>query len=557
MENYDVCIVGSGAGASPVAYELALAGFKVVVLEKGPWIKTEQFSKDERLGKNAAFKPNLKDEFHEIVRKNKEDEWYSKPTYESNSSFWNGNAVGGSSNFMSGYFHRLSESDFKLKSTYGSIEGANIEDWPIGLIDLKPFYDKVEKLVGISGDKESTPYRDKDKKFPYEALQTNVVAELIDEACSKLEVESFATPRAILSSKKDQRNPCYYSNFCGSYGCSSNAKGSGRAALLEPAIETGNLKIVSNAKVFNIVAQSGSVKMVSYYDKENNINHIQAKLFVIAAQAAETSRLLLMSKGEGYEKGIGNQNNQVGKNLLFSGGGVGSCQLHIEDFDSDTGKRLLQPGLFVNRASQHWYEIQHPEKGLLKGGTIDFLWEHANMLGRTFRNKWDGSRLMYGKELKEKIKEYFTQQRKLMLEIFVDWLPHDDCRVELSDKYTDKWGDPVGKLYVANHPHDRIVGSFIADESRKILQTMGGRNIKMSISNNPTINLQAGGCRFGNDPKTSVLDKNCKVHSLENLYITDGSFMPTGGSITYTWTIYANAFRVAESIKSHLRSMNS
>ena len=115
----DVCIIGSGAGASPVAYELSKAGFKVVVLEKGPYLKTEDFNKDELVvTRKDLYIPNLKDERHEIVQLNKQTgEWEGKSTEESGSDFWNGNVVGGSSNFMSGYFHRMKPVDFKLKST--------------------------------------------------------------------------------------------------------------------------------------------------------------------------------------------------------------------------------------------------------------------------------------------------------------------------------------------------------------------------------------------------------------------------------------------------------
>ncbi len=113
-------------------------------------------------------------------------------------------------------------------------------------------------------------------------------------------------------------------------------------------------------------------------------------------------------------------------------------------------------------------------------------------------------------------------------------------------------GDPVAKIRLGYHPHDLKVGEFLAEKAEKVLEQMGAKNVKSSVSGAPPPNLQAGGCRFGNDPDASVLDKNCKAHEVENLYVTDGSFMPTGGSVTYTWTIYANAFRVAEKIKEHV-----
>ncbi len=554
----DVCIIGSGAGASPVAYELSLAGFKVVVLEKGPYIKTKDFYKDELIAtRKDLYIPNLKDESHEIVKFDKKNEtWVKQSTRETGSDFWNGNVVGGSSNFMSGYFHRMKPVDFKLKSTYGTIEGANVEDWPISYDDLEPYYTKVEHLIGVSGAVKKHPYLEprSEPEFPFPPLATNVVSELIDKAASELKISTFNTPRAILSKPKGDRKSCYYSNYCGSYGCASDAKGSARAALLEDALKTGNLTIIPFAKVFHLQTNGkGAITRANYYDREGLKNSIEAKIFVVAAQATETARLLLMSKNEEFPNGLSNNAGQVGKNLVFSAGGVGSSVLYYEDFDNETSEKLATPGLFVNRASQQWYEITDEETGQkMKGGTVDFLWEHANPISKVIKSKWKGDQLLYGSALKKNVHEYFTKQRVLKFEVFNDWLPNDNCFVELSDSVFDKWGDPVGKIWIGNHPHDEKIGKLIGDNTLPILKKLGAKNIKWGVSSYPSVNLQAGGCRFGTNPKTSVLDKNCKSHEVSNLYISDGSFMPTGGSVTFTFTIYANAFRVADKIKEEL-----
>ncbi|RUM63745.1 MAG: oxidoreductase, partial [Sulfurospirillum sp.] len=133
-------------------------------------------------------------------------------------------------------------------------------------------------------------------------------------------------------------------------------------------------------------------------------------------------------------------------------------------------------------------------------------------------------------------------------------LPHDNCFVSLDNTHKDKYGMPVGKLRVEGHPHDLKVGNYIAKKCEKILEEMGAKNIYSSVSSAPPQNLVAGGCRFGNDPKTSVLNKRCQAHDVPNLFVADASFMPTGGSVPYTWTIYANAFRVADEIKKELKA---
>ncbi len=558
-KEFDICIIGSGAGAGPVIYKLSKAGFKVVVLEKGPWFRTKDFSKDELVAtRRSVYTPNLKDEPQVIESLDDEGKWIAQSNYETGNDFWNGNCVGGSSNFMSGYFSRLKPVDFKLLSTYGPIKGANIADWPISYEDLEPYYTKVEKVVGISGkviqhkflEPRSTP------DFPYPPLQENIISSLIDVAASKIGIQSIPLPRAILSKKKGDRNSCYYSNYCGSYGCSSDAKGSSRVSLIHEALKTKNCTIIVNAKVFKLDTKDNKkISSAHYYDVYEQPQKVKAKLFVVAAQAVETSRLLLMSKNKFFPKGLANNHGQVGKNLIFSAGGVGGGDLYYKDFDEEIAKELAKPGVFVNRTIHDFYELNDPETGKkIKGGTVDFLWEHANPTSKAIKQKWDEEgNLVYGRELKDKLFNYFTQLRKLKFEIFVDWLPTDNCFVSLDSHTKDKWGDPVAKIRTGYHPHDLKTARVIAEKAKQILKELGARNIYAGISGFPPANLQAGGCRFGTDPKTSVLDKNCKAHELDNLYITDGSFMPTGGSVTYTWTIYANSFRVADIIKKRLK----
>jgi choline dehydrogenase-like flavoprotein len=382
----------------------------------------------------------------------------------------------------------------------------------------------------------------------------NIVADWIDNAAKRLNIETFETPRGILSLRKDKRSSCYYSNFCGSYGCSSNAKSSSRVALLEDAIATGNCIILPNSKVFLLEESNSEVKKVHYYNLKGGKEFVEARITVVAAQAIESARLLLMSKSKRFPKGLGNNSGQVGKNLVFSAGGTGSGMIDYKGLSDEDAEALKKTGLFVNRATQEWYEIEGEGfSKKIKGGTVDFVFEHANGITKAFGQKYDEDRnLVYGSELKSKLKRHFTERRRLNFEIFIDWTPNDNCFVALDPKVIDKWGDPVAKVRLGYNKYDLKVGQYIADKSELILNEMGAYEIKSHVSGNPPSNLQAGGCRFGNSPKTSVLDKNCKSHEVENLYVTDGSFMPTGGSTTFTFTIYANSFRVADKIKERL-----
>jgi len=547
----DICIIGSGAGGSPIAYELANAGFSVVILEKGEDYTESDFSKDEiGVTRRDMFTPPLSEQKH-IINEYKADGTFTRYDGEKSGwNFWNGSMVGGSSNLMSGYFHRLKPNDFKLKSVYGKIKDANVVDWPISYEDLEPYYDKVEKVVGVSGKivkhKHLEPRSNAD--LPYPELQTNGVTQWFDAACKVLGYESIPTPRAILSQNALGRNACYYSNFCGSYGCASGAKGSGRAALLQKC----KAKIITDAFVYKLESTDKKVTRAYYYTKRGIRHSIQAKIFVVAAQAIETSRLLLNSKNKYFPQGLANSSTEVGKNLIFSAGGSGSGRFVFEKLTPQQQKELMEVGVFFNRSLQDWYAYEKNDKAY-KGGTIDFLFEHQNIISRVMREVYDeNGNLMWGDALAKKIKKRLTTSRVLTFEVFNDWLPTDKCFVGVDAKAKDKYGVPVGVINLYGHPHDLEVGEYLAKKSVEVLQKLGCEEIDYSISSAPPPNLVAGGCRFGNDATNSVLDKNCKAHDLENLYVSDASFMPTGGSVPYTWTIYANAFRVADVIKTQL-----
>ena len=557
-KQYDVCIVGSGAGGGPVALTLARAGYSVLLLEKGPWLTEKDFYKDElACCRRSVYTPKLSEEQHVIEDTDSDGNWIGEPTSESGWDFWNGNLVGGSSNLMSGFFYRLKPEDFRLLSEFGPIQGANIVDWPISYEDLEPYYTLVETEVGVSGRFTEHPRAEprSSKDFPYPATLEHPVSEKFDHACQSLGLYSLPTPRAILSRPQGSRRSCEYSGYCGSYGCSSGAKGSSRAALLDQAVATGNCEIKPLSKVYKLTSdKDGKVVSANYYDARSQKQSIHAKVFVVACQAIETSRLLLTSTGPKHPNGLANNSGQVGKNLLFSAGGAGSGDFNYSKMDSRDSVAMKRRGPFVNRGLQDWYFIDEPELGgRVKGGTVDFLLRHPNAISKALNAKWgDDDEIIWGTALQKKLKAIFTENQTLRYEIFCDWLPTDDCFVSLDDTVKDKWGSPVAKVRIGYHQHDLKIGHYINQHAMKVLTKMGAANVRSNISGAPPANLVAGGCRFGNDPQTSVLNADCRAHDVENLYVSDGSFMPTGGSVPYTWTIYANAFRVADRIKQAL-----
>ena len=564
MTEADVCIIGSGAGAGPVALQLALAGRDVIVLEKGPHLTQADYFKDElACCRRSVYTPNLRDERHVIEDADGNTAagqtiWKATSTAESGWDFWNGNVVGGASNFMSGFFYRLKPQDFRLLSEFGPIPGANLVDWPISYSDLEPYYSLVEKIVGVSGRITPHPFAEprSTPDFPYPPTNEHVVAKLFDEACGKLQLHALPTPRAILPTAiSAQRRGCEYSGYCGSYGCASGAKGSSREALLNDAVRSGHCRILARAKVNRLLSDSsGKVTAAEYVDAQGVTHQIRARIFVVACQAVETARLLLLSRGPQHPNGLGNNHAQVGKNLVFSAGGAGYGDLIYREQSAQVAQQLKLIGPFVNRGLQDWYTIDDPPFGArAKGGTIDFLLRHPNAINRADQLKTDDQgNLLWGSALKQKLYREFTEAMSVRYEVFCDWLPTDNCFVSLDPTVKDKWQVPVARIRIGYHQHDLKVGEYLSNKAKQVLQAMGTKNIRGEVSGAPPQNLQAGGCRFGNDPATSVLDPQCRIHDAPNVFVTDGSWMPTGGSVPYTWTIYANAFRVADIIRQQL-----
>ncbi len=542
MNDCDLCVVGSGAGGGPLAWAAARAGKSVVVLEKGPWLTEKDFAKDEIAQCRRRWaKPDERAEPHVVAFDADGDAW---PTHETSWDFWNGSLVGGSSNLMAGYFHRLKPTDFRLRSEYGPIEGASVADWPIAYEDLEPYYAKVEAVVGVSGkvvphpalEPRSTP------DFPFPALVEHPAAGWLEEAAREEGLHPFPVPRAVLSAARGARRGCEYSGYCGSYGCTSGAKGSARAALLDDAVATGRCEIRPGCTASRVVTDAtGRATHVEYFDPKGEKRTIRAGAVVIACQAIQSARLLLLSAGPKHPDGLGNGAGMVGKHLLFSAGGVGVGVLTRERF----GDALMGPMPWINRALQDGYELTLGGRRL-KGGTIDFLWRHPNPIRRALRAAWTKDGPLWGEAYKERLLTAFREERELLFEVFVDWLSTPGCRVTLDPSVKDRFGLPVARVHLASHPHDLKVGAPLMEMGKRVVKRLGAERIRGEVSWGPSTNLVAGGARFGRDPATSVLDADCRVHGAENVYVTDGSFMPTGGSVPYTWTIYANALRVAD-----------
>lgn len=549
-DGFDVCVIGSGAGGGPVAAVVAEAGYRVVLLEKGPWYTRKDFKKDEVLtDRRQMFIPDRRREPHVWEKDLPEgrEAWLT-------TTGWNGSLVGGATNLMSGFFQRMKPIDFRLRSEFGPVEGSTVVDWPIAYEDLVPYYDRVEREIGVSGRVVDHPWADeRTGPFPYPAMKENPLSRVLDETCAEMGLHSVPLPRAVLPRRDGPRNRCNQSGYCASYGCTTGAKGSSRETVIPRALDTGRLDLRFGAHVTRILCDSkGRAEAAEYVGDDGRRQYVRAGIFVVACQAIETARLLLNSAGPRHPNGLGNGNGMVGKNLIFSTYGAGWGDFPYETFERRWPWMRDRRWPFVNRTLQDYYVIDDPRLGRRKGGTLDFLRMHPNPIQASVNESLYAEPPAWGWDLKKRLVRYFRETIHLRFEVFGDYTPIPEGEVVLDPGVRDVYGMPVARARVHRHPRDLETAEWLTARGREILEHMGAENLQSPVVGTESTNLQAGTCRFGADPETSVLDPDCRSHEVENLFVSDASCMPTGGSIPFTFTVYANAFRVAERIVEQL-----
>ncbi|MFL5321553.1 MAG: GMC family oxidoreductase [Myxococcaceae bacterium] len=547
LPEVEVCIIGSGAGGGPMALTLARAGIKVLVLEKGAHYQKDDFVHDEILNsRRNFFMPLPWDEPHLFKTEGSEK-------FQRSNEAWTANCVGGGTVHMSGYFYRMKPLDFRLRSELGAVEGANVVDWPISYQELAPFYDQAEEELGVSGNAVPHPFLEPRKKnYPLPPLFSHPIGNEIDTACKALGYHSIPTARGIISQPYKGRMPCSYCALCGSYGCEHDAKSGTNASVIPAALATGNVELRPHCMAKSIeVDAKGRAKSVVYLDEHGVAQEQPAKVIIVSCTAVESARLLLNSQSGKFQNGLANNNNQVGKNLVFSSFGQSRASFRVNK-RKEKWPWLNDPSPFVNRSVQDFYAMKDGKAGFRKGGTLGFMWQHPNPIYASIEIAERGKRRIFGKELKDKLREY-KDTRVLEFEIYGEFLPTDGSFVQVAPNVKDKYGIPVAAITVKRHPTDLVMTKFLVERGEEILQAMEPESVeRVGIAGQTTI-LQGGTCRMGTDPATSVLDKTCRTHEVENLYVVDGSFMPTSSGVPFTLTIAANSFRVGKALAEKLK----
>jgi choline dehydrogenase-like flavoprotein len=510
-EGADICIVGAGAAGGVLAYELAKAGLKVVVIEAGPfWNPQTDFASDELSMQHLGWQ-----ETRIVTGKN--------PLKMGHNN--SGRGVGGGTTHFTGVFLRFHESDFQTKT----LDGVG-EDWPISYKDLEPYYDKIEKEIAVSGPKHF-PWGPFKGPYPYperEPISAN--AEMFRIGCQRLGIRSVVAPLAINSAPFDGRPPCINRGFC-NQGCMPNAKFSTLIHHIPKAIQEG-AEVLSDAMVTQVlVDQNGRVSGVTFVH-EGVTYEQKAHVVILASFVVETPRLLLHSANAQFPDGLANSSGWVGKAIMPH-----SSQDLYGKFAEEV---RLYKGTPVLALTQDFYETD-PKRGFARGYTLSAHGARPVAMATGIAR----SEGLWGAELRRTMLDYnFYGRITLVGEV----LPDPENKVTLAQE-KDEYGMPLAQISFSYGENDEKLIAHAIAKMKEIMEAAGGIP---AYVNEDTAHLM-GGCRMGNNPSSSVTNSFGQTHDIPNLFIAGASLFVTSGGANPTNTVMALAARQADYILQQIR----
>jgi choline dehydrogenase-like flavoprotein len=539
MKRVNAVIVGAGAAGGIVAKQLSTAGLSVVLLERGKWYTANDCRKDDLRNQRTTVLGNAfgpEDEGNPRV-------WVdlagvphialpSEGAYQNNAA-----CVGGGTLSYGAQAWRYMPQDFRMRSTYGAPQGSSLEDWPISYDDLEPFYEKAEYEIGISGDYSGTPFHGPRRRaLPMPPLPPNREFGILEPAAKRLGLHPFHIPMARNSVPYNGRGPCMRCRWCVGFACEVDAKNGSQNTVIPVALNTGNCELRTECMAKEILTDDrGRARGVSYFDAKGHLQEQLSDLVVVSGCATESARLLLNSKSRLFPTGLGNRSDQVGRNLQghHYTGAVGFFDFETYD---DVG-----PG-----ASIAISDYNHGTPGLCGGGMLanEFIRLPIHMVDRLPANtpRW-------GAGHKQAMRDY--HKRTIVIMGPTQQIPTAEGRMTVDESVRDKWGLPVVRFSGNVHPHTLEIGQVQATRAEAWLKEAGAISTSLMAGKPQLVSAsqhQAGTCRMGNDPKASVVNRNCQIHDIDNLFVIDSSVHVTNGGFNPVLTIMAVAYMASEAL---------
>jgi len=563
IENTDVVIVGVGAAGGILAAELGKAGMKVIGLERGPRLATEDFTPHDELRffQRQDLRPNIK---RQPVTWRPNANVRATPLPVLNY----GNQAGGGTVHYGSVSWRFHEDDFRARSHTIERYGASVipldsslADWTLSHADLEPYYDRAEYELGVSGkagnlqgnkiDGGNVFEAPRRRDYPLPPLQDDQSGVVFRGAAKKLGHHPFPTPRAILSEDYNGRPGCTYCGFCQAFGCHVGAKSSILVTKLPEADATGNFKLVTGGMCYRVNSDnSGRVTGVAYYGPDGSDNTVEAELVILSPFIYDNTRLLLLSKTDRFPSGLANSSGEVGKHLMahmmpnvfvafddryvnvFMGP---SAQKHtIDDFNADN---FDHHGVNFIRGSQ------------ISIGTINL---QGGPIGATTMNPPSGIP-RWGAAYRDFLATYFARCAAMVAQ--TENLPYADQTIDLDPNVRDQWGLPAPRLtYDWRRPNELARVEFMMQNMEELGRAMGATHIWRSpLGPGAPGAHHEGGTRMGNDPKTSVVNRYGQSWDIPNLFIIGSSTFPSMSGFNPTLTIQALAYMSADAIVNRYR----
>ncbi len=503
-EEVDYLIIGVGAGGGVLLQRLARAGFRVLGLEAGPFWDTERDWVSDEAGSHQLYWEDLR-----ITGGDN-----PLPLGSNNS----GKGVGGSTVHWAAFTPRLHPSDFRVYSE----DGLGV-DWPFSYDELKPYYELMELELPVSGP-AYFPWGDP-HGYAFGPHPMNGIGNVLIRGCTKLGIPvSAGGPVGILQGSRGDRPHCIYRGFC-IQGCKVGAKASTLITHVPDAIAHG-AEVRPHCMVSRInLGQDRRVSGVTYFDRDGREHFQKAKAVILSGYSIETPRLLLNSACPGFETGLANSSDAVGRYLMAQAGNV-----VMGYFDELVRMYKAPPAIAL---TEEFYETD-PRRGFARGFAI----QTVGPLPIAFAKQMMSAQGAWGWGLRRIMMDY---NRWAALGLLGELLPQADNRVQLADE-TDQYGIPVAKVTFSLHENDRKLIEFGKNKVIEVMKAAGAEEVVQEARYAHLV----GAARMGNDPATSVVDKYCRSHDVANLFICDGSIMPTQGSANPGLTVQALAARAAD-----------